>query len=736
MIDAYSAIRDSFFVEAYDERGINCEIVEIDTSKILCSLQDSPFKLEEYVKDADQELLSSPQKLLRGIIDELDLANGFHYSIFVVDTKSNRVTYLNSEDTLLMIKDIDGEIVELESNKLEIDTYPLSNISTLFTSNSALADTLYKKSYKDAFCKKDILKVIKDLNEELLYIDRFSFVFLNNQIGKNIDAKANYDIEAKIDAIAKTEESVELFLESYFRGNFQNARTLLVVNELLMNAYEHGVLKVDPETKNRHMTKGSYDEYLERLEKLSSGRVTLDVILYKNGVLQISIDDYGEGFDEESASLDKNIEYRGRGISLSKKITDALFYEKSGAKSVFFINYKLKKNSPEPPANLSVDDILQSTSLLYVEDDPIIGSIIERALLKNIGTLYVAKNGSEGLEIFKEKRPDIVISDLNMPVLNGLDMSKSIRQIDKDVPILITTGMDGDENIADAINANVNKFLQKPIDFKTVKEEIEHYATLVYLRKNAQMVSADDEIRSKASYMEEQERQAYTKQQLITHNDSHLLVDGAGEVYHKPMEILSGDMYGVYKISDKKTLLFVADCMGKGLVASVTSVLAAAFLDRALEVSKDRNNFDLDRTCKDFVDFIQKYLLDEETISFSIILLDGLQGEIRYISYGMYPALLVDFESQSSIHLKSTNPPLLKGENGYKIESLKMPVSFRVVVFSDGACDFEGFDFKELLKELSLLPKDSSPIEWYKEFISSKKSRLNDDVTLLSFTSI
>lgn len=735
MIDAYSAIKSSFFVEAYDERSVNCEIIELHDESLLCTIQDSPFKLEDFVKDTSQELLSSASDLLSSIISEFSFRSGFFYSMFVIDQKTSMLTYVCSSDAMIMIKDTKGELVELKSDLQQINTYPLSKIMTLFSSNSNLANVIFEKSYKDAFCKKDVLKVITDLNDELLYIDRFSFVFLNNQIGKNIDAKANYNIEANIESIAKAEESVELFLESYFKGSMQNARTLLVVNELLMNAYEHGVLRIEPETKNNCMLKGGYEEYLSKLEKEKSGRISLDIVLYKNSVLQVSIDDFGEGFDMQSASLHKNAEYRGRGLSLSHKTTDSLFYENGGSRSVFFINYKLKKSTPRLPSYLNIEDVLETTTILYVEDDPIIRSILERALGKKIGTFLTAQDGAEGLESFKQNSVDVVISDLNMPVLNGIDMSKSIRKIDRDVPILITTGMGGDENIADAIKANVNKFLQKPVDFNTVKEDIEYYATLSYLKKNSDTSKEEDDIRSKAKYKEEQERQAYVKQKLIMHDDRDKIQSASVEIFHEPLETLSGDIYGIYSLEEKKSLLFVADCMGKGLVASVTSVIAAAFLDRAIDVSKQKGGFDLHRTCYDFVDFIQKYLLDEETISFSIVHIDEERREVSYISYGMYPVLLVDFENKSSKYLKNTNPPLLKGENGCKIETLSLPESFRIVAFTDGACDFDGFNYKELLVDFSSLLSNESVSEWFGEFVSVYEDRVDDDITILSFTS-
>ena len=71
-------------------------------------------------------------------------------------------------------------------------------------------------------------------------------------------------------------------------------------------------------------------------------------------------------------------------------------------------------------------------SLLYVEDERVTREQISRILQRIVTELYVAENGQEGLDLYREKRPDIIMSDIMMPVMNGLEMAREIRALDRD----------------------------------------------------------------------------------------------------------------------------------------------------------------------------------------------------------------------------------------------------------------------------------------------------------------
>ncbi|APW64888.1 MULTISPECIES: response regulator [Arcobacteraceae] len=109
---------------------------------------------------------------------------------------------------------------------------------------------------------------------------------------------------------------------------------------------------------------------------------------------------------------------------------------------------------------------LRGLKLLFVEDEEDLLSIISDALTKLQANFLTANNGIEALAILKEN-PDIdaIITDINMPLMNGLDMIKNIIDQGFDIPIIIMSAHTEIEYITKAEEYGVNEYLLKPFDF-------------------------------------------------------------------------------------------------------------------------------------------------------------------------------------------------------------------------------------------------------------------------------
>jgi len=116
-------------------------------------------------------------------------------------------------------------------------------------------------------------------------------------------------------------------------------------------------------------------------------------------------------------------------------------------------------------------------TLLYVEDDEAILAVLEPMLTKAVDNLYLARNGEEGLALFQAHKEniDLIITDITMPEMDGLEMSEAIREIKSRVPIVVTTALDDSSLLIRAINIGIDHYLIKPIRFNQIREYITKY---------------------------------------------------------------------------------------------------------------------------------------------------------------------------------------------------------------------------------------------------------------------
>jgi len=107
---------------------------------------------------------------------------------------------------------------------------------------------------------------------------------------------------------------------------------------------------------------------------------------------------------------------------------------------------------------------LKKLTVLYVEDDEETRDQFREFLSRPVGTLLTAANGVEGLELFKKNIPDIVVTDILMPQMDGLTMSYEIRGISPSVPIIVVTAFEETDYLKRAIDIGVDKYVTKPVN--------------------------------------------------------------------------------------------------------------------------------------------------------------------------------------------------------------------------------------------------------------------------------
>lgn len=115
------------------------------------------------------------------------------------------------------------------------------------------------------------------------------------------------------------------------------------------------------------------------------------------------------------------------------------------------------------------------THVLIVEDEPAIAELVEEALSIHGFSVEVAHDGREGLRRARERRPDIVLTDLMMPYVSGVDMAAALRESSemRDLPIVLMSAVDSPPPRAAEL---CNGFLRKPFDVKKLLDAVRNFA--------------------------------------------------------------------------------------------------------------------------------------------------------------------------------------------------------------------------------------------------------------------
>ena len=115
--------------------------------------------------------------------------------------------------------------------------------------------------------------------------------------------------------------------------------------------------------------------------------------------------------------------------------------------------------------------------ILIVDDSSVMRKIVERALRQaGLDSLVVheASNGTEGLDLLRAKQVDLILSDINMPSMDGLEFLRQIRaqNLAPGVPVVMITTESSEEHVKEAILAGAQGYIRKPFTAEQVKERV------------------------------------------------------------------------------------------------------------------------------------------------------------------------------------------------------------------------------------------------------------------------
>lgn len=207
------------------------------------------------------------------------------------------------------------------------------------------------------------------------------------------------------------------------------------------------------------------------------------------------------------------------------------------------------------------------SKVLIVDDDSVNRMILEGMLINQGHQVIQAENGQLAIDSYINNKPEMVLMDIMMPVMNGYEATKEIKRLAGDdfVPIIVLTAMTDEDELVKCVHSGADDFLTKPFSHVVLMAKIKALCRMQDLYKTISVQR--DEIELNRQMLQEEQEQASKIYKRMTTKDE---IDGLTLRHHmSPMSLFNGDMLLSAKGPDDTIFVFLTDATGHGLPAAL-----------------------------------------------------------------------------------------------------------------------------------------------------------------------
>lgn len=327
--------------------------------------------------------------------------------------------------------------------------------------------------------------------------------------------------------------------------------------------------------------------------------------------------------------------------------------------------------------------MLAEMCVLYVEDDEIVRRLMEHLLGRVAGKVIVAEDGQQGLELFEKHSPDLVVSDVQMPAMDGLTMARAIKAMSPYTPIILTTAHNETDYLLQAIEIGIDGYVTKPIHRDLLVDTMNRCARTLYYswelqRKNLEL----------QEYYEAAEREnemvAELMRRVIRYEN---LCEPALQAWTCPARTFSGDLVAAQRALNGDLFVILADATGHGLAAAMNLLpLARTFyrmVERGLAISAmllEMNNI------------VRGQSTAERFVAVTLLRVDSRNRILEVWNGGNPPAVWIGDNGQPLHLFKSTNLALGIVETrmvDIHTDVMQWQDDGQLLLFSDGVVEAE-----------------------------------------------
>ncbi|MBM4222687.1 MAG: response regulator [Gammaproteobacteria bacterium] len=351
------------------------------------------------------------------------------------------------------------------------------------------------------------------------------------------------------------------------------------------------------------------------------------------------------------------------------------------------------------------------------------------AYLEDSGYIvHCVDDGEAALEFYTNTPPDIIITELDLPKLSGLELMKKVRLVDQDMPLIVCTAVSNEHDIIHALRLGIYEYIIKPINDLSLIDQ-----ALQKALEKKRLKIENEKIRQ--TLLEDQEAGKSVQEKILP--DS-LYQKGDIKIEHhvEPMIYLSGDFIDYFELDDDRFVFYLADVSGHGAAAAFVTVLIKMFI-REL-AAKYRSDGDE----RIIVPHLMVRSLAQEIYSEKLgkyctmlyFVYNKRLGELHYCVAGHYPNPILIQNNQPKVLPGRGFPVGISASMSYKTEIIEPQSPFRVVLFSDGIFEILTGDFENKdHRLLELLGQSDYSFESINKVfkITTTPNRLDDIATLI-----
>jgi serine phosphatase RsbU (regulator of sigma subunit) len=323
--------------------------------------------------------------------------------------------------------------------------------------------------------------------------------------------------------------------------------------------------------------------------------------------------------------------------------------------------------------------------ILVVDDENVVRKVLMMQLAQLRFSVRGAEHGQRALEMIKEEVPDLVLCDMRMPTMDGLELLRQVRRAWPDLPVVVMSGAGLLDDAVGALRLGAWDYVTKPTELvaleHTIKKAVEKADLIRENRLYREKLEAlnDDLATSLGLLAEDQDAGRQMQLRLLPKNHQRF---GPFEFLRElfPSVYLSGDFIDAFAIDDRRWAFYLADVSGHGASSALVTILLRALVRQSASTLSPagvlrRLNAQL------LEEGLDKHL----TIFYGVLDLDG--ERLEYANAGHYPFPLL-FDGQKCTPIEQPNLPAgLMPNPEYLDHQIAFPQEGTFAVFSDGVLE-------------------------------------------------